>query len=447
MFAAVALHIWQSTLVLIVAWMLALTCRRNAAAVRYTLWFTASLKFLIPFAFLNWMGDRVGRSLPKPPELDPTLMETGRLLFGPAAPPFDEGVLPPFFALAFAIWAAGAALLLLNWVRQWRAVRAMLAFAPLAPLDRPVPVRIAASNLSPGVFGVLRPVVVLPEAVVRTLSAQQVNAVLAHEIAHVHRWDNLTAAIHKCVEAIFWFYPPVWWIGAHLLREREAACDEAVLEAGYERAVYAESLLLVCRLSAASNVPALAASTGGCLTQRLRSIMSKDRTLPIDNMRCAALFAAAALLCYGPITGGIVTGAIRESMDSGPITFETVRLEPSGPAWRRTTHFDAEVGRLALNNFSLRDLISLAYPGSRVNSESDLIDGIYYDIEARWRDQGRASERNVYRELLKSILRTNSNLLVYVKDRCEGECDGVPRQLIGGRRGAEKEMEAAAETD
>ena len=78
-------------------------------------------------------------------------------------------------------------------------------------------------------------------------------------------------------------------------------------------------------------------------------------------------------------------------------------------------------------------MISLAYPGSRVNSESDLIDGVYYDIEAQWRDQGRASERTVYRELLKRILRTNSNLLMYLKDRCEGDCDGVPRQFIGGR--------------
>jgi beta-lactamase regulating signal transducer with metallopeptidase domain len=435
MLAAVALHLWQSTLVLIAVWVLALACRRNAAAVRYALWFAASLKFLVPFALLNWIGDRLGRSLPKPPELDPSLMETGRLLFGPATPQFNGGVLPELLALA--IWAAGAALLLLNWLKQWGAVRATLASAPLERMDVPVPVRITNGNLSPGVFGAFRPVVVLPDVVVRTLGAQQVNAILAHEIAHVDRRDNLTAAVHKCVEAIFWFYPPVWWIGAHLLREREAACDEAVLEAGYERVTYAESLLHVCRVSAVANISTLAASTGGCLTERLRSIMSKDRAQPIDNMRAMLLLATAALLCYGPITAGIVTGAIHESRDSGSIAFETVRLEPSGPAWWRTTHFDPEVGRLALNNFSLRDLISLAYPGSRVNSESDLIDYVYYDIEAQWRDQGRASERNVYRELLKSILRTNSNLLVYVQDRCEEDCDGAPRQLIGGRLAAE----------
>jgi beta-lactamase regulating signal transducer with metallopeptidase domain len=434
MVSAVALHLWQSTLVLIAAWVLSLACRRNAAAIRYALWFAASLKFLVPFALLNWIGDRIGRSLPKPPELDPAVMETGRLFFGPAATPhIDEGVLSELQALVFVIWAAGAAFLLFNWLRQWRALRATLAYAPLARTDLPVPVRITGGNLSPGVFGVLRPIIVLPDEVVRTLGAQQVNAILAHEMVHVHRRDNLTAAIHKCVEAIFWFYPPVWWIGAHLLREREAACDEAVLEAGYERATYAEALLHVCRVSAAANMPSLAASTGGCLTRRLRSIMSKDRTLPVDNVRSVALLATAALLCYGPIAAGIVTGAIHESEDAGPITFETVRLEPSGPAWLRTTQFDPEVGRLALNNVSLRDLISLAYPGSRVNSESDLIDGLYYDIEAQWSDQGRASERNVYRELLKSILRTNSNLLMYLTDRCEGDCDGVPRQFIGGR--------------
>ena len=123
MVSAVALHLWQSTLVLIAAWVLTLACRRNAAAIRYALWFAASLKFFVPFAALNWIGDRLGRSLPKPPEVNPAVIETGRVLFGPTASRFDEGVLPELQALALAIWAAGAAFLLLNWFRQWRARR------------------------------------------------------------------------------------------------------------------------------------------------------------------------------------------------------------------------------------------------------------------------------------------------------------------------------------
>ena len=62
----IALHLWQSTLVLIAAWVLALACRRNTAATRYWIWFAASLKFLVPFAWLQWLGDEIGRSFAEP---------------------------------------------------------------------------------------------------------------------------------------------------------------------------------------------------------------------------------------------------------------------------------------------------------------------------------------------------------------------------------------------
>ena len=89
-------------------------------------------------------------------------------------------------------------------------------------------------------FGVLKPVLLLPEGITDRLTPAQLNAVLAHEMCHVRRRDNLTAAIHMLVEAIFWFYPLVWWIRARLVEERERACDEAVLQSGSDAEVYAE---------------------------------------------------------------------------------------------------------------------------------------------------------------------------------------------------------------
>lgn len=263
----------------------------------------------------------------------------------------------------------------------------------------------------------------LPRVVVQELSARHMQAVLAHELCHWRRHDNLTSAIHKCVEVIFWFHPLVWWIGTNLLREREAACDETVLDDGHERALYAESILQVCRLSVKARFSGMAASTGGSLKQRMASIMSGELAPPIDHGRFALLFVAALTACYGPIAAGVVEGAIREASDVGPITFDAITLnstsEPTG--WRRS-QFDPQAQRLVLNNTSLRHLIALAYPASRVNADPELIDGAHYDIEARWRGHGVASERNVYRELLKSVLQTNSNLQLYVNNRCDGEC-------------------------
>jgi beta-lactamase regulating signal transducer with metallopeptidase domain len=415
MIAFIAQHLWQSTLFLVAAWLLARACRRNSATIRYWIWFGASVKFLVPFALLQRLGDYVGRSLPEPPPLDPVVIEVGSAIFVPSVPIAIDSA-GSHLPIVAAIWALGAAILLLRWLFQWWSVHSMLGSTSQLAMDLPAPVHVTSGDLGPGVFGVFRPVVILPQTVVRALSPAQLQAVLAHEMCHVRRRDNLTAAIHKCVEVMFWFHPLVWWIGTNLLREREAACDESVIEDGHEQVVYAESILNVCRLGVAAQFSGMAASTGGSLKERLISIMSDQRASPIDNPRFALLFLAAIVTCYGPIAAGVVTGAIREATTSGPITFDAVTLRPSESEWR-SAQFDPETGQLSLKNVSLRYLISLAYPSSRVNSEPELIDRVRYDIEARWHGADVTSERNVYRELLNRILRTNSNLELYVSKR------------------------------
>ncbi len=82
------------------------------------------------------------------------------------------------------------------------------------------------ATLSLGVFGIFRPVLMLPGGVTHKLTFTQMNAIVAHELCHVRRQDNLMAALHMTVSAIFWFHPAVWWIGRQLIAEREAACDE-----------------------------------------------------------------------------------------------------------------------------------------------------------------------------------------------------------------------------
>ena len=94
--------------------------------------------------------------------------------------------------------------------------------------------------------GIFKPVLLLPEGIAERLTPAQLEAILAHELRHVQRRDNLTAAIHMLVETIFWFHPLVWWIRARLMEERERACDEGVLRLGSEPQVYAESILKVC---------------------------------------------------------------------------------------------------------------------------------------------------------------------------------------------------------
>lgn len=415
-------HLWQSTLVLLGAWVLARACRNNAAAVRYWIWFVASAKFLVPLALLQQLGDRLGRSFPEPLPVDAALIETANAMFAPSMPHglnVADGLPSPIASVAATIWALGAALLCLRWFLQWRSIRSLLDGAPEVSMDLPAPVRITSGDLTTGVFGILRPVVILPCKVMEVLEPQQLQAVLAHEACHVRRRDNLTAAIHRCVEVVFWFHPLVWWLGANLLREREAACDETVVDEGHEQGVYAESILNACRLGVTARSAAVAASTGGDLCERLSSIMSERRALPITSERFTLLFATATLICAAPLAAGIAIGAIREASGESPAALEIISIRPATPGWWRSSEFEPESGRLIVRNFSLRDVIDSAYPASIVNADRIVIDGVRYDIEARWRTPGNmvgTSERKTWRELLKQVVENNSNYEVYVTD-------------------------------
>ena len=75
---------------------------------------------------------------------------------------------------------------------------------------------IVASDAEPGVFGIFRPVLMLPSGVTHKLTSMQMNAIVAHELCHVRRQDNLTAALHM-ISAIFSFHPAVWWIGRQFI--------------------------------------------------------------------------------------------------------------------------------------------------------------------------------------------------------------------------------------
>src|SRR4051812_44756254 len=173
MLAFLLTHLWQSTLVLLAASMLVRACKRDAAAVRYWIWFVASVKFLVPLAVLQQFGDRLGRSLPEPLPLDAALVESASAVFAPSVPPeitTASALVPRLLLIAAIVWALGAALLTLRWFLHWCSVRARLAVAPEACLDVPAPVRITSSDLPTSVFGIFRPVVILPREVMHSLT-------------------------------------------------------------------------------------------------------------------------------------------------------------------------------------------------------------------------------------------------------------------------------------
>jgi TonB family protein len=148
-----------------------------------------------------------------------------------------------------------------------------------------------------------------PEGISRRLEDAQLEAILAHEVQHVRRHDNFAAAIHMVVEAIFWFHPLVWWLGARLVEERERACDEDVLQLGNERQIYAEGILKVCEFCLASPLACMSGVAGGDLKKRMVHIMTERKLHKLDLGRKLLLGAAGLAAIAGPIAFGLATAA------------------------------------------------------------------------------------------------------------------------------------------
>ena len=256
MISALVAHLWQSTVCAGAAWLLALALRRNRAQVRYWVWFIASAKFLIPFSLLVGLGAFVPWHTTAPPSKTGwvAVAEQVRPLVTISAVGAEVAVAAnranrSYASAALSLWFCGLAAIAVCWTIRWKRIEELRRRATVLSVDSgiesAVPIMSAPGLFEPGVFGIFRPVLLLPAGITERLNQSQLKAILAHELCHVSRRDNLTAAIHMAVQAAFWFHPLVWCLGARLVDERERACDEEVLRLGNTPRVYAEGILKV----------------------------------------------------------------------------------------------------------------------------------------------------------------------------------------------------------
>ena len=308
----IANHLWQSTLFAGIAGLLTLLLRKNRAHARYCLWLAASAKFLAPFSLLMLVGGLVGRHsvvLPAPARV-PVLVEqvnepfVAKVPSGAVAMPHASKLALVIPALV-ALWAIGCGALVFSWWMQWRRMQVALRAASPVPLGIGIAALSSASILEPGVFGVFRPVLLLPDGIGDRLAPAELQAILAHELCHVRRRDNLATLMHMVVEAVFWFHPLVWWLGARLMDERERACDEEVLRMGSEAEAYAEGILKVCELYLQSPLKCIAGVTGANLKKRIEAIMANRPMRNLSLPKKVGLVLAAVLAIATPVILGI----------------------------------------------------------------------------------------------------------------------------------------------
>jgi len=326
-------HLWQSTVFVIMAGALTLLLRKNQARARYWLWLAASVKFLIPFSLLIGIGSHLAWSRGSAgtraglyfamqevsqPFSQPTTSMISRAAPSTASPSLTH-LLP---ALLAAVWLCGFLVVVFVWYMRWRRISAAIRKAvplqegrevdALRQLERIGGIRkriemlMSRASLEPGIFGIARPVLMWPEGISERLEDAHLEAILAHEVWHVRRRDNLAAAIHMVVEASFWFYPLVWWLGARLVEERERACDEAVLELGTDRHVYAESILKICEFCVGSPLACVSGVTGADLKKRIVRVMTEGVMRKLDFSRRLLLSAAALAAIAVPVVAGVL---------------------------------------------------------------------------------------------------------------------------------------------
>jgi bla regulator protein blaR1 len=358
-------HLWQSTIFVGVVALVALAFRRNRSGVRYGLWMAASVKFLVPFSLLTGIGSYIGslRSTSGSNSVvSMTIMELNQPFNGSSAvishPVISTASLTElisrFAPFLLIVWLIGASVVIAVWVVRWLRVSAIARRAtPLQEgaeadvvarlqagiaMDRRIEIVSTMDAIEPGILGILQPVLLWPAAMRGQVSEAHIESIVEHELCHVRRRDNLTAMVHMLVEALFWFHPFVWWIGGRLVEDRERACDEAVVESGRERRVYAESILKVCEFCVESPLPCVPGVSGADLKLRVAQIMSHRAVRPIGAGRKLLLVAACCLAIAAPMVSGVLRGQKsapeRPSVElpAGPIAFGEVTITPDPEA-------------------------------------------------------------------------------------------------------------------
>jgi polysaccharide export outer membrane protein len=151
--------------------------------------------------------------------------------------------------------------------------------------------------------GIFKPMVVLPAAWICELPPDVLEAVLAHELAHIRRWDLPINFLQRLVETVLFFHPAVWWCSRRIRIERELSCDCVALAAVGSRAGYAKALTYLAGQRLSPSSMALAAGIGGTkmvLLERVRNVLGMRAAARgrLYGPGCAAAGAALASLAW-----------------------------------------------------------------------------------------------------------------------------------------------------
>jgi Zn-dependent protease with chaperone function len=241
------------------AWLLLRVIGKRSSGTRFVVWFCALLTIAIsPFVQVG-TGD-------------------SQLVHGSVV------TMPRVWALyLFAAWAGIALFGLLHvGAGLWHLRRLRRSCRTVEPIEldpvvrqtlaefrssRPVELCTSDELSVPTAIGFVKPTVVVPAWTLRDLSADELNTVVLHELAHLGRWDDWTNLAQKVLRALFFFHPAVWWLESRLALEREIACDDMVVAQTANPRAYAACLVSIAERNLLRRGIALAQAAVGRMRQ------------------------------------------------------------------------------------------------------------------------------------------------------------------------------------
>ncbi len=302
--------LWQCAAVAASAWMGFRILRNRGAQARYLLGCLAlGLMLALPVATLFgfWQGPSAGAA--GSPSAGPAV------LILRSSESLETTGLRPWLPWVIAAWTAGVCVMTLRlaggwfWIQRLRWVQTEPAEpvwqARLTSLARQLGIRRSLRLLKSGavevpmVLGWLRPVILVPVAIFTAMEPRALEAILAHELAHIRRHDYFVNLLQSAVEVLLFFHPAVWWLSAQVRAERENCCDDTAIALCGDPLFYARALEALEELRPALQPnPSLAlAATGGTLMHRIRRILAPK--LPPSPAARAGLLAALAVSVLG----------------------------------------------------------------------------------------------------------------------------------------------------
>ncbi|MGH9173409.1 MAG: M56 family metallopeptidase, partial [Vicinamibacterales bacterium] len=356
--------VWEGALIGLAAYLVLRVVRPSAASTRYLVGVAALAALLAaPIMTFVSIADAVSAQnapqsgVTRPPRASAALV-TGSIIADMAAnPAATRQLIPPgsvvpvsvggapdpsWVPLVTATWLLGVTLLSLRMLGGWvltrmlarRAVAAVSPTIDLAAraiarrleLRRGVAILESAAISVPTLIGWMRPVVLLPAAAVSGLTPSQLEAILAHELAHVRRHDYLINLLQSVVETLLFYHPAVWWVSSEIRAERENCCDDLAVAVCGDRLVYVSAL---AELTSIERRAFALAATDGALVTRIRRILGRPIASRRELPPSWGILMLIALLGGGAGTYDIIDAAASDTQ--APPVAPAAPPEPVAP--------------------------------------------------------------------------------------------------------------------